>query len=86
VAELGQALGYWAARWQPVPAATPSGAARPEDVLASGATQEMFARAVEHGDEHVIKLADACLEVYERTGDDVLGAAVRATELIAPVA
>ncbi len=44
---------------------------------------EMFARAVEHGDEHVIKLADTCLDVHERTGaPDALTAAIRATELI----
>lgn len=203
VAELGQALGYWAARWQPVPAIAPSGTARPEDALAAvprvpdqsqgiryrlgqlaglpgwapalppaesaeqarlrlaeladaaalrylthghgsgvmlvhtataptavlralpalpstmwtgsldaawaataavtaayapaepapradlptvdGTAEEVFARAVRHGDEHVIKLADTCLEVHERTGDeDALAAAVRATELIAP--
>jgi hypothetical protein len=35
VVELGQALGYWAARWQPVPAAAPGGTARPEDALAA---------------------------------------------------
>ena len=202
VAELGQALGYWAARWQPVPADAPGDTARPEDALAavprvpdqsqgiryrlgqlaglpgwapalrpvgsaeqarlrlaeladaatlryltyghgsgvmmvhtataptavlrtlpalpatmwaasldaawaataavtaayapeeaasraglptaSGTTKEIFARAVRHGDEHVIKMADTCLEVHERTGDeDALAAAVRATELIA---
>ena len=45
----------------------------------------MFARAVEHGDEHVIKLADTCLDVHERTGaPDALTAAIRATELIDP--
>lgn len=33
VAELGQALGYWAARWQPVPSAVPAGAARPAEAL-----------------------------------------------------
>jgi hypothetical protein len=31
--ELGQALGYWATRWQPVPAAAPSGTAIPGDAL-----------------------------------------------------
>jgi Questin oxidase-like len=50
---------------------------------ASGTAEEVFDRAVRHGDEHVIKLADTCLEVHERTGeDDALAAAVRATELI----
>ena len=48
--------------------------------------EEIFARAVRHGDEHVIKLADTCLDVYERTGDaDVLAAVVRATELTDPL-
>ncbi len=32
-AELGQALGYWAARWQPVPAAVPSGTVGPAAAL-----------------------------------------------------
>jgi hypothetical protein len=50
-----------------------------------GSAGEVFARAVRHGDEHVIKLADTGLEAYGRTGDpDTLRAAVRATELIAP--
>ncbi|MET8950649.1 questin oxidase family protein [Streptomyces sp. NPDC004393] len=34
LAELGQALGYWAARWQPVPLATPSGTADATSALA----------------------------------------------------
>jgi hypothetical protein len=43
-------------------------------------------RAVAHGDEHAIKLADAAVDVYERTGDPLtLAAAVHATRLIAPV-
>jgi hypothetical protein len=42
-----------------------------------------FARAVEHGDEHVIKFADTAVEVFARTGDpDAIAAALRATELI----
>jgi len=41
------------------------------------------ARAVEHGDEHVIKFADTAADVYARTGNrDALAAAVRATQLI----
>jgi hypothetical protein len=57
----------------------------PVAVTGPGAAEEVFARAVRHGDEHVIKLADTCLEVYGRTGDtDALSAAIRATELIAP--
>jgi hypothetical protein len=33
--ELAQALGYWAARWQPVPVATPRGSADAETLVAS---------------------------------------------------
>ena len=47
------------------------------------AVEETFARAVGHGDEHVIKLADTAADVYARTGDrDALAAAIRATQLI----
>jgi Questin oxidase-like len=45
--------------------------------------EEALARATAHGDEHVIKLADAAVDVYARTGAPAaLAAAVRATELI----
>lgn len=206
VAELGQALGYWAARWQPVPTVAPAGAARPAEALeqvprvadqsqgirhrlsqlagtpgwtsalgalrpagtpgavrerlaevadaatfrylthghgsgvmlvhaataptavlrtlpvlpetlwepsldaawaasaavtaayapadpapsadlpaAPGDAGEAFDRAVRHGDEHAIKLADTALDAYERTGStDALRAAIRGTELIPP--
>jgi hypothetical protein len=44
-----------------------------------------FARAVEHGDEHVIKFADTAVDVFARTGDpDAIAAALRAAELIQP--
>ena len=47
------------------------------------AAEEAFARAVEHGDEHVIKFADTATDVYARTGNgDALAAAIRATRLI----
>jgi hypothetical protein len=47
------------------------------------ATAETFARAVGHGDEHVIKFADTAAEVHARTGDPAaLAAAVYATDLI----
>ena len=47
-----------------------------------GAVDETFARAVGHGDEHVIKFADAAVDVHARTGDPAaLAAAVRAIEL-----
>jgi Questin oxidase-like len=45
--------------------------------------ENAFARAVDHGDEHVIKFADAAVDVYARTGNlDALAAVVRATDLI----
>ncbi len=45
--------------------------------------EEVFARAVGHGDEHVIKFADAAADVYARTGNgDALAAAIRAADLI----
>jgi hypothetical protein len=48
------------------------------------AVEEIFARAVEHGDEHVIKFADTAADGYARTGNaDALAATVRATQLIA---
>ncbi len=44
-----------------------------------------FARAVEHGDEHVIKFADTAIEVFGRTGDvRALAAVDRAARLIGP--
>ena len=45
--------------------------------------QDTFARAAEHGDEHVIKFADTAVEVFARTGHpDAIAAAHRAAELI----
>jgi hypothetical protein len=42
-------------------------------------------RAVEHGDEHVIKFTDTAAEVYARTGDpDALAAAAHVATLIEP--
>lgn len=50
------------------------------------AAQEVFARAAEHGDEHVVKFADTALDVAATTGSTgALVAAVRACELIGPV-
>ncbi len=50
---------------------------------APGSAEEVFARAVLHQDEHVIKLADTCLDVYQRTSDpDALAAVIRAMDLI----
>jgi hypothetical protein len=45
--------------------------------------EDTFARAVDHGDEHVIKFADTAADAYARTGNsDALAAAFRAAELI----
>lgn len=45
--------------------------------------QEVFDRAVAHGDEHAIKLADTALDVHTRTEDPLaLSAVLRALELI----
>jgi hypothetical protein len=47
--------------------------------------REVFARAVEHGDAHVIKFADTAVDVFTRTGNpDAIAAALRAAELIQP--
>ncbi len=55
----------------------------PEPPGGPQATEETFARAVEHGDEHVIKFADTAADVYARTGNShALAAAVRAAQLI----
>jgi hypothetical protein len=55
----------------------------PDPPAGPQAAEETFARAVEHGDEHVIKFADTAADVYARTGDRAaLAAAVRAAQLI----
>jgi hypothetical protein len=47
------------------------------------AAEDTFARAVDHGDEHVIKFADTAADAYARTGNaDALAAAFRAADLI----
>ncbi len=47
------------------------------------AATEIFARAVEHGDEHVIKFADTAVDVFARTGNpDAIAAVLRAMALI----
>jgi hypothetical protein len=69
------------AGWAPADAA-------PREILPSApegpdAAAEVVARAVEHGDEHVIKFADTAAEVWTRTGHaDALAAAIRITTLI----
>jgi hypothetical protein len=48
-----------------------------------GAADETFARAVAHGDEHVIKFADTAADVHARTGNAAaLAAAIHAATLI----
>jgi Questin oxidase-like len=65
------------------PATPAPSAALPGSPGGPQAAEETFARAVEHGDEHVIKFADTAADVFARTGDSrALAAAVRATHLI----
>jgi hypothetical protein len=65
------------------PAAAAPGAELPGPPTGAQPAQEAFARAVEHGDEHVIKFADTATDVYARTRNaDALAAAIRATQLI----
>ncbi len=48
-------------------------------------SEEAFARAVVHGDEHVIKFADTAVDVFERTQDSqALAAVYRATAAFKP--
>ena len=71
----------WEASAAVVAAYTPAQSLAPRLTAASAA--ETFSRAVEHGDEHAVKLADSALEV----SDDPLAqaAVIRACELIAPI-
>ena len=66
--------------------APPQGAARPaQPALPAGpdAVAEVLDRAVDHGDEHVIKFTDTAAEVYTRTGRaDALAAALHVGTLI----
>ena len=65
------------------PAAPAAEAALPDPPNGPQAAGETFARAVEHGDEHVIKFADTAADVFARTGNpSALAAAIRATHLI----
>jgi hypothetical protein len=60
-----------------LPAPPPAGQSAEETASAT------FARAAEHGDEHVIKFADTAVDVFARTGNpDAIAAALRATALI----
>jgi len=65
------------------PAAPAERTALPDPPGGPQAAEETFARAVEHGDEHVIKFADTATDVFARTGDPAaLAAALRATSLV----
>jgi hypothetical protein len=65
------------------PADAAAQAALPDPPSGAQAAEETFARAVEHGDEHVIKFADTAADAYARTGNsDALAAAIRAAQLI----
>jgi Questin oxidase-like len=65
------------------PAAPAARADLPRPPAGTNAAEDTFARAVDHGDEHVIKFADTAADAYARTGNpDALAAAVRAADLI----
>lgn len=77
----------WAAGAAVVAAYGPARPApRGELPAAPESAQWVFDRAVRHRDEHVIKFADAALDVYDRTGDaDALAAVMRAMDMIDPM-
>ena len=65
------------------PAAPAAQTALPDPPSGPQAAEETFGRALEHGDEHVIKFADTAADVFARTGNPgALAAAIRATHLI----
>jgi hypothetical protein len=87
---IGSLTAVWAASAALTSAYAPRRPAEPADLPSAPAGPDAIAalvdRAVAHGDEHAIKLADAAADVYERTGNPLtLAAAVRATRLIVPV-
>ncbi|RLP92969.1 questin oxidase family protein [Micromonospora sp. CV4] len=58
-------------------------AGTPPPTVPAAAPAEVFARAARHGDEHVVKLADAVLDAHAATGDErLLAAAGYAGQLI----
>jgi hypothetical protein len=76
-----------AAAWEAAAVITsvyaPSAPARPDKLPAAPDPETAFARAVDHGDEHVIKFADTALDTYQRTGNpSALTAASYAAEII----
>ena len=65
------------------PAAPAAGTSLPGPPPGPQSAEETFARAVDHGDEHVIKFADTAVDAYARTANpDALAAAFRAADLI----
>jgi hypothetical protein len=81
VAAAWAAAAALTALYAPASPADPAGL--PDPPAGPHAAEETFARAVEHGDEHVIKFADTAADVYARTGNtSALAAAVRAAQLI----
>jgi len=58
----------------------------PRGPTGADAVADVLDRAVDHGDEHVIKFTDTAAEVYTRTGNpDALAAAAHITTLIDPI-
>ena len=74
------------AAYAPPKGADPADAApgpRPTLLAGPGAVADVLDRAVDHGDEHVIKFTDTAAEAYARTGQpSTLAAALRAAMLI----
>lgn len=84
--EPAQWLPSVAAAWSATAAVTavyaPAGALPPPPITVDSAA-ETFDRASRNGDEHVVKLADAVLDVHAATGDEApLAAALYAAQLI----
>ncbi|WP_410810518.1 hypothetical protein [Micromonospora sp. 067-2] len=72
----------WAATAAMTSVYAPTDGIAPPTVQA-GTPAEVFARAARHGDEHVVKLADAVLDAHAASGDDrLLAAAGYAGQLI----
>jgi hypothetical protein len=79
----------WAASAAIITAYAPPRGSAPEGLPAvpagTTAVADLLDRAVDHGDEHVIKFTDTAAEVYTRTGQrDALAAAVHITTLVPP--
>jgi hypothetical protein len=81
VAAAWEASAALTAIYAPAEAAPPQ--TRPAAPEGADTVDELFARAVEHGDEHVIKFTDTVADVYARTGNPAsLAAAIHAVNLI----